>query len=52
MPNIKIGRYKDPKSVGFQGWVEPKDKSWIAFIGLDGAPTVYLNRDPKTGATL
>lgn len=48
--NITVGRYSDPGSVGFQGWIEPGDKSWVAFVGSDGHPLVFLDRDPVTGA--
>jgi hypothetical protein len=50
MQPIKVHRYTDPKGVGWAGWIEPEDKSWIAFIGLDGVPRFFLNRDPETGA--
>lgn len=52
MQNIHVGRYSEPAKVGWAGWLEPADKDWIAFIGLDGKPTFFLNRDPSTGAVL
>jgi hypothetical protein len=52
MGNITVGRYDNPASVGYQGWIEPDDKQWIAFVANDGAPVVFLNRDPETGAVL
>ena len=52
MGNITVGRYDDPASVGWQGYVEPDDKSFIAFIAADGTPVMFLNRDPETGAVL
>lgn len=60
MMNIRITRYAAPmanateKTPGtdWQGHVEPDDRSWIAFIGRDGRPVVFLNRDPSTGAVL
>ena len=52
MGNITVGRYDDPASVGYQGWVEPDDRSWIAFVANDGQPVVFLNRDKETGAVL
>lgn len=51
MANITVGRYDDPASTGFQGWIEPADKSWIAFVASDGSPVVFLNRAPD-GAVL
>jgi hypothetical protein len=51
MANITVGRYEDPASVGYQGWIEPDDRSWIAFVASDGGPVVFLNRAPD-GAVL
>lgn len=51
MTNITVGRYQDPElRKHWQGWIEPDDLSWIAFINADGQPTVFLDRDPETGA--
>jgi hypothetical protein len=47
--NITITRYPKPEDVGWQGYIEPDDKSWIVFIHQDGHPAVFLNRDPATG---
>ena len=52
MGNITVGRYDDPESVGYQGWLEPDDRSWIAFVANDGKPVMFLNRDPQTGGVL
>lgn len=52
MQNIKITRYAHPKATGWAGYLEPEDGTWIAFIGLDGMPRVFLNRDPASGAIL
>jgi hypothetical protein len=52
MQNIKVSRYQFPKETGWAGWLEPEDRSWIAFIGMDGRPLFFLNRDPVTGAIL
>lgn len=52
MQNINVTRYANPKATGWAGYIEPADLSWIAFIGLDGRPLFFLNRDPKTGAIL
>lgn len=49
---MNVHRYSNPSDVGWAGWIEPDDKSWIAFIGLDGLPVFFLNRDPKTGAVI
>ena len=51
MGNIKVGRYSNPETRKFwQGWIEPEDLSWIMFIDVAGKPTVFLDRDPITGA--
>lgn len=51
MCNIRVGRYSDPSlRRDWQGWIEPDDLSWIAFIDSSGRPVVFLDRDPKTGA--
>lgn len=52
MQNIKVSRYQNPKAHGWAGYLEPEDKSWIAFVGLDGRPLFFLNRDPETGGIL
>ena len=49
MQKINVYRYPQPKAVGWAGTIEPEDKSWIAFIDLDGVPHFYLHRD-ETGA--
>lgn len=51
MGNVTVGRYSDPETrKEWQGWIEPEDKTWIMFVGADGKPTVFLDRDPETGA--
>jgi hypothetical protein len=52
MQNITVTRYPNPKEVGWAGYIEPADRSWIAFIGRDGRPLFFLNRNPDTGAVL
>jgi hypothetical protein len=51
MQNIIVTRYENPQAVGWAGYLEPADKSWIAFIDLKGAPTFFLERD-ETGAVV
>lgn len=50
MGNIHVHRYAPGGD--YQGWIEPDDKSWIAFIDRDGRPTFFLHRDPETGAVI
>ncbi len=52
MINIQVSRYPDPKATGWAGYIQPEDRSWIAFIGLDGRPIFFLHRDPRTGRVL
>lgn len=61
MTNIIVGRYgpseghvAEDGSINreWDGWIEPEDKTWIAFIRTDGSPVFFLNRDPETGAIL
>ncbi len=50
MADIHVGRYDHPAEVGYQGWIEPGDRSWVMFVDLDGRPVVFLDRDLATGA--
>lgn len=52
MGNITVGRYDKPAATGYQGWIEPEDRSWVMFVANDGQPQAFLNRDPETGAVL
>ena len=59
MQNILVKRYPRGYVDGvpmvgefWQGYIEPEDGSWIAFIDRDGKPVFFLNRDPATGAVL
>lgn len=47
--NITVGRYASPDSTRYAGWIEPDDRTWIAFVRNDGTPVVFLDRDPVTG---
>jgi hypothetical protein len=48
--NIIVGRYQHPTTRKYwQGWIEPEDRSWIAFIAADGHPVFYLDRE-ESGA--
>ena len=46
MQSITVKRYA-AASHGFAGWMEPADRSWIAFIDVDGRPRFFLDRDPS-----
>ena len=52
MGNIIVGRYSPDSNDTWQGWIEDENRTWIAFVDMDGAPTFFLNRDPKTGAVI
>jgi len=48
MEKIIIKRY-EPESAGYQGTIEPEDKSWILYVGKDGAPLFYPHRHEDGG---
>lgn len=52
MKNVKIKRYASPMAHGWAGWIEPDDRNWIVFVGVNGLPMIYMHRDPETGAIL
>ncbi len=41
MQNIHVRRYKQPAPGGFQGTVEPEDRSWVIFIDKEGHATFW-----------
>lgn len=43
--DVHVQRYADPEQVGYQGWIEPADRSWIVFVDLDGKPSLFDKRD-------
>ena len=50
MNDVQVHRYE--QSCGFQGWIEPADRSWIVFVTDDGRPVLFDQRDLVTGAVL
>lgn len=48
---VSVGRYEQPDEVGWRGWVEPEDKSWIVFVPVDGPPLLFSQRD-SSGAVV
>ena len=48
MDKITIKRY-DPSVAGYQGTIEPEDRSWIVYVGIDGVPLFYPHRAPDGG---
>ena len=61
MPNVVVHRYADgelgsaaprgvPAGVDWEGYVESEDKTWILFVPKSGAPVLYADRNPETGA--
>lgn len=48
---VKVTAY-GPGVQGWQGYIEPEDKSWILFVHADGTPVLSKQRDPVTGASL
>lgn len=51
MQNVTVHRYQNPEAVGWQGYIEPADRSWIVFVALDGTPVLFPARGAD-GATL
>lgn len=52
MDTITIKRYASPGTAnggGYQGYIEPADRSWIIYIGVDGVPLFYPHRAPDGG---
>ncbi len=49
MQNIHVSRYSNPESVGYQGTVEPEDRSWIVFVKLDGSPSLWRRTESELG---
>jgi len=41
MPRIEVGRYADPKAVGYQGWIIPEDHSWNLFVTTEGHVEIH-----------
>jgi len=46
---VTIGRYKHPEKIGYQGWIEDVDETWIMFVKLDGSTQTFLFRDKNGG---
>ncbi len=49
---LKIGRYSNPENIGYSGYLQPKDLSWIIYFGLDGRPTHYYPERDKDGGVV
>ena len=49
MNRVTVGRYENPESVGFNGWIETDD--WIVWESLDGKLFVANGR-ASNGAVL
>lgn len=61
--NITIGRYHETPELRqfaeaqdaalvsdtWESWIEPEDRSWILFVGVDGTPAFFPNRDENGG---
>jgi hypothetical protein len=52
MQNIHVNRYQNPN--GWQGSIEPDDRSWILFIQDDGSPVLMIEAETEdeSGATV
>ena len=47
MQNIHVKRYSNPEAVGFQGSIEPEDRSWIVFIRNDGETSFWRRTEAE-----
>lgn len=47
MSNVSVHRYGE--DVGYAGWIEPDDRSWIVFITDDNKPELFARRDATGG---
>lgn len=41
MQQIHVKRYNESKAVGYQGSIEPEDRSWVLFVRSDGEPSLF-----------
>lgn len=41
MQNIHVKRYANPAAIGYQGAIEPEDRSWVVFVAADGEATLW-----------
>lgn len=47
MQNIHVKRYSNPEAVGYQGTIEPEDRTWLLFLDLEGRPSLYLQAEGR-----
>lgn len=52
MEDIKIGRYSNPDDLGYTGYIEPVDRSWVIFLDATGTPSVYWPERDEEGAVV
>jgi len=50
-PRLTLRRYAHASATGWQGVVEPSDRSWILFSDIHGRPRLFLLR-ARDGAAL
>lgn len=43
-PSLRIHRYRHANAAGWQGYMQPADKSWLLYVDLDGHCRFYLSR--------
>lgn len=48
MQNIHVSRYTDA-SAGWQGSIEPEDRSWVVFVKEDGSPQLWFRVETVDG---
>lgn len=61
MGNIEVGRYTPETGTilpdgsikqNWKGWIQDEEKTWIAFIDMDGVPHFFLDRCKDCGGIL
>lgn len=55
MQNITIGRYADPDSTGYAGWVEGLREDgtrWILWLDESGSPACYWGQRSADGSVV
>jgi hypothetical protein len=52
MGNIQITRYVNTQELGYSGYIEPDNGSWIIFLDSEGKPDVYFPERDENGAVV
>lgn len=53
MSNLTIARYDESvHKIGYSGYIEPEDRSWIIYLDTDGKPSRYYPQRDNDGAVI